>query len=103
MQQLDGEPTPADDSSYNGIISVFAIKGNNLISVEFDFNLIQKLKLTEEDSQSCAEMTTMFDSEENYLAYNKTCLATLFRSGKYDSNIQEFTNLSLEKFKILGQ
>ncbi len=103
LQLHTEEPAPADDSSYNGLIRVFAIKGDNLILAEFGFNLIQKLQLTEEDSQSCAEMTTTYSNEENYLAYNNACLTTLFQSGKYDQNLEEFTKLALEKFTILVQ
>lgn len=92
----------ADSESDNFRVHIFAIKGENLIRVEsLVENLITDLGLSEEDSTSCSEMTTEFTPDENYLTYNVDCLVDIFKTGKYDIKVLEFTGALADNFEIV--
>ncbi|KUK77334.1 MAG: hypothetical protein XD93_0396 [candidate division WS6 bacterium 34_10] len=81
-------------------LRVYAIKGDNLISLSSFYFHTSELGVSKEVHNSC----TIEDSDEytpNYEGYfDVDCLSEVLQSDEYDEKIQEFTDDLVERFEL---
>jgi hypothetical protein len=81
-------------------LKVYAVKGDNLISLSSFFFDTSEIGVSKEDHDAC----TIEDSDEyspTYEGYfDVDCLSEVLQSDEYDEKIQEFTNDLVERFEL---
>jgi hypothetical protein len=88
-------PSTDEQFEVNMTIFVFAIKGDNIISLE-SFDELDSLEMEREDYLSCF----IEEEDEVYEGYFDTnCLAEVLSSGKYDEQAKELAEILVERFE----
>ncbi|KUK76591.1 MAG: hypothetical protein XD93_0824 [candidate division WS6 bacterium 34_10] len=81
-------------------LKVYAVKGDNLISLSSFFFDTSEIGVSKEDHDAC----TIEDSDEyspTYEGYfDVNCLSEVLQSDEYDEKIQEFTDDLVERFEL---
>ena len=90
------EYAKADKESDNYQISVYAIKGDNIIELDSLIrNLITDLGLSEEKSKECEKEIPNY-----WISYDAECLKEVFSTGEYDSVAKQQADELINDFRI---